>query len=191
MCYWVVRLWCLRTRTFKYKRIVRGRKSSNAEKNVGVFTESIEAEYPFLKEDQQVGKVLSCTCKSQFWIEHGGRSDILQHIKKRKLAIAAETKHCSKKVTSYFTKETITDECKHIAAEEGLFAFHTVKHNHSFLSMDCTPSVIKRLHEEKLSCGRTKCDFIVVNVLATFAMQHIFEELESVTYRMNLFILQI
>jgi hypothetical protein len=31
-----------------------------------------------------------------------------------------------KKVTSYFTKETVTDECKHIAAEEGLFAFHTI-----------------------------------------------------------------
>jgi hypothetical protein len=82
-----------------------------------VFTESLEAEYPFLKEDQQMVKVLCSFCKSQFSIEHGGRSDILQRIKKRKQAIAAETKSCSKKVMSYFTKETITDECKHIAAE--------------------------------------------------------------------------
>jgi hypothetical protein len=79
-----------------------------------------------------VGKVLCSICKSQFSIEHGGHFDILQHIKKRKHATAAETKSCSKKVTSYFTKETITDECKHIAAKEGLFAFHTIKHNHSF-----------------------------------------------------------
>jgi hypothetical protein len=64
---------------------------------------------------------------------------------------AAETKSCRKKVTSYFTKETITDECKHTAAEEGLFAFHTIKHNHSFRSMDCISSEI-RLHEEKFSC---------------------------------------
>jgi hypothetical protein len=33
---------------------------------------------------------------------------------------------CSQKVTSYFTQETITDEDKHIAAEDGLFAFHTI-----------------------------------------------------------------
>jgi hypothetical protein len=79
-----------------------------------------------------VGKVLCSICKSQFLVERGGHSDILQHIKKRKHAIAEETKSFSKKVTSYFTKETITDECKHIAAEEGLFAFHTIKHNHSF-----------------------------------------------------------
>jgi hypothetical protein len=69
-----------------------------------VFTESLEAEYPFLKEDRQVGKVLCSSCKSQFSVEHGGLSDILQHIKKRKLAIVAETKRCSEKVMSYFTK---------------------------------------------------------------------------------------
>jgi hypothetical protein len=57
--------------------------------------------------------------------------------------------------------------------------------------MDCPSSVISRLHEEKFSCGRTKCESIVTNVLAAFTMQQIFEELESVTYRMNLFVLQI
>jgi hypothetical protein len=61
-----------------------------------VFTESFEADYPFLKEDQQVGKMMCSVCKSQFSIEHGGRSDVLQHIKKRKHAIAVE-KNCSKK----------------------------------------------------------------------------------------------
>jgi hypothetical protein len=155
-----------------------------------VFTESLEAEYPFLKEDQQVEKVLCSICKSQFSIQHGGCSDIQQLIKKRKKAIAAETKSCCKKVTSYFTEETIIDECKNTAAEEGLLAFHTIKHDHSFQSMDRTSSVI-RLYEEKFSCGRTKCESTAVNVLAPFAMQQIFEELESVTYRMNLFILQI
>jgi hypothetical protein len=96
----------VRARTFKYKSFVSVRKSSNCRI---FFTESLEAECPLLKEGQQVGKVLCSICKSQLSIEHGGRSDILQHIKKRKHAIAAETKSCSKKVTSYFTKETISD----------------------------------------------------------------------------------
>jgi hypothetical protein len=69
---------------------------------------------------------------NHFSVEHGGCSDILQHIKKRKHTIGAETKSFSKKVTSYSTKETVTNECKHIVAEEGLFAFYTIKHNHSF-----------------------------------------------------------
>jgi hypothetical protein len=37
----------------------------------------------------------------------------------------------------------------------------------------------------------TKCESTVVNVLAPFTMQQISEELESVMYHMNLFILQI
>jgi hypothetical protein len=120
------------------------------------FTESLEAEYPFLKEDQQVGKVLCSICKSQFSTEHGGRSDTPQHIKKRKHAIAAETKSCIQKVMSYFTTETITDECKHIAAEERLFAFSTIKHDHSLRSMDFTSSVIRGFDEETFSSGRIK-----------------------------------
>jgi hypothetical protein len=138
-----------------------------------------------------VGKMLCSICKSQFSTEHGGHSNILQHIKKRKHAIAAETKSCSKKVTSYFTKETTANECKHITADERLFAFHRIKHNQSFRSRDCVSSVIRRLHEEKFLCGRTKRESTVVNILAPFTMQQIFEELESVTYRMNLLILQI
>jgi uncharacterized Zn finger protein (UPF0148 family) len=141
-----------------------------------VFTESLLAECPFLKENQQTGKVLCSICKSQFSTEHGDRSDILQHIKEKKHTTAAETKSLSKKVTSCFTKVAITDERKHTAAE-GLFAFHTIKHNLSFRAMDCTSSVIRRLHEEKISCGRTKCESIVVNVLALLAMQQTFEEL--------------
>jgi hypothetical protein len=79
-----------------------------------VYTESLEAEYLFLKDVQQVAKVLCTICKSQFSVHHGGCSNILQHIKKGNHAIAAETKSCSKKVTSYFTEETTTDECKQL-----------------------------------------------------------------------------
>jgi hypothetical protein len=57
--------------------------------------------------------------------------------------MATETKSCSRKVMSYFNKETITNECKYTAAEKGLSAFHTIKHNHFFRPMDCISSVIR------------------------------------------------
>jgi hypothetical protein len=55
-----------------------------------------------------------------------------KHIKKIKHTIVVETRSCNKTITSYFTKETVTDECKHTASE-GLFAFHTIKQ--TFLSI--------------------------------------------------------
>jgi hypothetical protein len=65
-------------------------QDQNSKKKVYFYWE-LKAEYPFLKEDQQLGKVLCSICTSQFSIEHGGHSNILQHIKKRKHAIPAET----------------------------------------------------------------------------------------------------
>jgi predicted dienelactone hydrolase len=53
-----------------------------------VFTESLKAEYPFLREDQQVAKMLCSISESQFSVEHGGHFDILQLTKKRKQVIA-------------------------------------------------------------------------------------------------------
>jgi hypothetical protein len=78
-----------------------------------------------------VENVLCSICKSVF--NTAWRSfRYAAAYQENKTPIAAETESCSKKVKSRFTKETITDECKHIAAEEGPFALHTIKHNHSF-----------------------------------------------------------
>jgi hypothetical protein len=48
--------------------------------------------------------------------------------------------------------------------------------------MDCKSSVIRNLHVQNFSCGRTKYEAIVANVLAPFAMQQILEELETLKY---------
>jgi hypothetical protein len=60
---------------------------------------------PVFKVRSTSGKSVVLHLQITVFIGHGGHSDILQHFKKRKDVIAAETKSCSKKVTSYFTKE--------------------------------------------------------------------------------------
>jgi hypothetical protein len=60
------------------------KKHTKIPKRKCVFNENLKAEYPFINEDQHAGKVFCYFCKSPFSIEHGGRSDILQHIKKKK-----------------------------------------------------------------------------------------------------------
>jgi hypothetical protein len=79
-------------------------------------------------------------------------------------------------------KSGLSDESKHIAAEEGMFAFHTIMHNHSFRSMDCTSSLIKKIHDKKFSCARTKCELIISNVIAPFAMEQVLEELKNTKF---------
>jgi hypothetical protein len=47
-----------------------------------VFTESLKAEYPFLKEDQQMGNVFCTICKSLNFIEHRGLLIVCHNQKK-------------------------------------------------------------------------------------------------------------
>lgn len=69
----------------------------------------------------------------------------------------------------YFTKETISEECKHIAAAEELFVFNTIKQPF--------PSIcgLYILIDKKIACGWTNCESTVVNILDPFAMQQILE----------------
>jgi hypothetical protein len=112
MCYWVVWLWC--------------------ENKKVCFYWEFTAEYPFLNDNQQVGKALCSICNSQLSIGHGGFSDMPQHIKKRKHRIAVETKSCSS-----FANKTIL-----------MIADILQPHNHCFRSTDCTSSVTRILQEE-------------------------------------------
>lgn len=149
------------------------------------FTVSLQSEFTFLKKCDEIGKVFCTVCKAVFSIEHGGRSDIKQHMEKKKHTTALSSASKSDKVTSYFIKQGpagLTSEGLKIAAEEGMFAFHTIVHNHSFRSMDCTTTLIKKLHEKKFSCARTKCESIILNVLAPFAMDQIIDELKAVNF---------
>ncbi|KAL4098108.1 hypothetical protein QTP88_022777 [Uroleucon formosanum] len=143
------------------------------------------SEFTFLKKCEEIGKVFCTVCKAVFSIEHGGRSDIKQHMEKKKHTSALSNASKSDKVTSYFIKQGsagLTSEGLKIAAEEGMFAFHTIVHNHSFRSMVCTTTLIKKLHEKKFSCARTKCESIILNVLAPFAMNQIIDELKAVNF---------
>jgi len=114
-------------------------------------TDILKKEYPFLAESDN-GKVLCTVCRAHFSIDHGGRSDITQHIAKKKHKEAAAAKSDSHKLTSWMTSQDALNERKVPAAQEGLMAFHTVKHSHSFRSVDCTSSVIRNLFSKNYLC---------------------------------------
>jgi hypothetical protein len=139
-----------------------------------VFTENLKTEYPFINENQHAGKVFCTICKSLFSIEHWGRSDILQH---KKIDCCEQYELQSECNVLFHPGNNNRWGQTHSSR-----TFHTIKHNHYFPSMDCTSSVIRNLHVQKFSCGRTKCEATVVNVLAPFAVQQILEEQETAKY---------
>jgi len=55
------------------------------------FTPNLKVEFPFLRDSNEIGKVLCVVCKSVFSIENSGRSDITQHVKQKKHLLAVSS----------------------------------------------------------------------------------------------------
>jgi len=65
-------------------------------------------------------------------IEHGGKSDITQHLKPKRHNIAARASKSQKVSNCCFSPKTqFADKEQQLAADEGIFAHLTCKHNQS------------------------------------------------------------
>jgi hypothetical protein len=82
----------------------------------------------------------------------------------------------------WFPKQSAAPEDLERAVTEGLFAYHTLLHNHSFRSMDCTSKIIKHIYDKKFCAARTKTEAIVTDCIAPFALEIIETDLQSTPY---------
>ncbi|XP_078495454.1 uncharacterized protein LOC144750537 [Ciona intestinalis] len=144
------------------------------------FTDDLQREFSYLR-DQGHGKLLCNICLSVFSISHGGRSDVKDHLATKKHKASIEAAASSSCVTSFF-KTTGTNAALAIAAKEATFAYHTATHGQSFKSSDCTSKLVSKLFEPKFSLGKTKCESIVVNVIAPMSTDELRKELDLVNF---------
>lgn len=145
------------------------------------FNDELQKEFPFVKKKSEYD-VRCDKCGADFSIAHSGRSDILKHIitEKHKRSVSAAAS--SNALTKFFRQDHAGDKELKLAASEGVFAFHTVVHNQSFRSMDCTSKLLQKLFDEKFACARTKAEAIALNVLAPSAADELKADLEGAKF---------
>lgn len=137
-------------------------------------------EFPFIRGHDENAE---CTiCGAKFSIGHGGRTDIVTHMKSNKHKVALQVKSSSSKMDNYLSVKAVSDMDKQLSAQEATFAYHTVMHNQSFKSMDCTSDIIKSLFNNKFACSQTKTRAIITNVIAPFAVEQIMKELKEAQF---------
>lgn len=124
-----------------------------------------------------------CTiCNGEFTIAVGGRSAITKHVASIKHKTYLNVAASSSKLTTFFKNYFFGTDEKKLAIMEGTFAFHTIVHNQSFRSMDCTNKLIKKFHNPKFSCARTKCESIITGVFKEYCEKLLEENLNSVSF---------
>lgn len=150
------------------------------KRGVNVLNDKLKEEYPFLKRTKTDSDVRCEQCNREFSIAHSGRADIVKHVKSTVHQDACRSASTSRTVTHYFKSATMSKEDIHIAACEGVWAYHVINSNHSFRSADCSSKIIRNCFEmAKFTCGRTKCEAIATGVFAPYAASELETDLKE------------
>lgn len=152
------------------------------KKRVCQFTENLQKEFPFLRKCLQPSDVRCSQCNGTFSVAHGGRNDIQRHLTSERHKKGMTAASSSASLTTFFRQGTNSEEELELAKAEGLWAFHTVSHNQSFRSMECTSKLIQKLFQKKFRCGKTKCESIATNVIAPYSLSVLKAELNEVPF---------
>lgn len=147
-----------------------------------VFNAELEKKHPFLeKAKNKTNSDVHCkTCKAEFSVANGGKADIEKHIKTSKHIKAEHAATSSRTVSEFFPTKSINTK---LAACEGVWTYHTIKENHSFLSSDCASKLLRTCFEiRSFQCARTKCEMIAINVFAPYARSVLKSELAERRY---------
>eukprot|EP00079_Xenopus_tropicalis_P010275 XP_002934983.2 PREDICTED: uncharacterized protein LOC100492546 isoform X1 [Xenopus tropicalis] len=154
--------------------------ATKPKKRKCVLTESILIDFPFIRPGPTENYAFCTLCQTAFTIASGGRSTVKEHSASKRHLKASQT--FIVKENSFF-KMFLPDASEFsLAFQEGTFAFHTIRHHQSFLSMDCSAGLIKRFYERKFSCSKTKCETIITDVLAKWAEDTVLQDIDKVSY---------
>ena len=145
----------------------------------------MQEKHPRLRKDRNDYEAECLVCKSGTYISvvHKGNGDLNTHLQSEKHRKAVRWAAASTKMTNYFV--TAGSKCENeITAAKGTLAFHAVKHHHSFLSMDCTSVLLKKIFPDsnvakKFSSGSTKTEEVVTSVLAQYSIDAVLKSFEE------------
>ena len=106
---------------------------------------------------------------------HKRNGNLNTHLQSEKLRKAVRGAVASTKMTNYFV--TAGSKCEDdFTATEGTLALHAVKHHHSFLFMDCTSVLLKKIFPDsnvakKFSSGCYGTELVLVTICCFIAAQ--------------------
>lgn len=156
-----------------------------APKRKCVVSDEMIKEFPSFKRGRTANDVFCNLCNCYISIANKGKLDITEHISTTKHKKNIEsTSGISNILQKFITSES---DSKYIRAAEGTIAYHTIKHHQSFKSHDCSVALYKTLFKDsticqKLACGRTKAEAIILKIFAPHTIEKTLQELEDIPY---------
>lgn len=153
-----------------------------------IFSEELQNSYKMFKSagpKAEPWEVKCEVCDQIISIASKGKYDLEKHLATEKHRKNIRTSAYSSKMDSFVTKQA--GPKREVQAAEATLVFHTVQHNQSFNSLDCTVPLQKCLYADsniakEVSCARTKAEAILKNVLAPYVLKKTLDDLCDIKY---------
>ena len=160
------------------KDILHYNSVKGSKRRLASFNPCLQGKYPFLSSIDSY-KVKCNKCFGTFSIKYEGNRVIERHIKSKK---HLNTLDVSSQISTLKSFGILSKTDSLSAANEATWSFHTVKHNQSFRSMDCTSPLIRKLFSSDFKCARTKSEAIVKKILAPYSLSLCVADLKETNF---------
>lgn len=150
-----------------------------------IFSEELQTKYKMFKATAKPTEVKCELCDQLISIASKGKCDLEKHLNTQKHRKNIRAAAGSSKIDNFVRARS--EPKTEVQAAEATLVFHTVKHNQSFNSLDCTVPLQKCLYADskiakEVTCARTKAEAILKNVLAPYVLKNILEDLSDIKY---------
>ncbi|KAL4084648.1 hypothetical protein QTP88_027575 [Uroleucon formosanum] len=150
------------------------------------FRDEFSLTWSFIKKGRDELEAYCTLCKSYFKVYHGGKSDIVDHIKCNKHNKNSQSVNISEQLIRFCVTPDTKEE-KLVAAAELVNVYKVIFHHSSFNSLDCTTPLYSKLFPDskiacKMSTARTKGTAIVKHILAPHTVDIFKSDLENTIF---------
>lgn len=145
-------------------------------KRLCYFNDRWKDTYNWIREVNNPNRALCTICRKEFGIGHGGEGDVKAHMETESHKSRMRQSGASKPIKSGFISRKYTNVQAKVAATELTWAYHTNRHALSYRSLDCSMKLSKVTFSDsevatKISCGRTKGEILITDVLAPYSVE--------------------
>nr|KAF6444299.1 hypothetical protein HJG59_008591 [Molossus molossus] len=153
-------------------------------KRLCYFNDRWKNTYSWIREVNNPNRTYCTICRKEFGVGYGGEGGVKKHVETEFHKSEMRQASTFESIQNVLVSQKDTNAQSKIAAAELAWAYHIDEHAFSYRSLDCSMRLSKITFPDsevatKMSCGRTKGEILITDVLAPYSVELILSDLTN------------
>ncbi len=147
------------------------------------FNQNLQNDFPIFKRTENDEEAHCKNCNLTIYIGYKGKTALELHLATENHKKKLQSIESSTKLDKFFVPKNSNKE-KNVRAAELALSYHTVMHQMSFRSLDCTTKLNSIIYEDSeiakcVQLARTKCEAIIKEILGPLTIEVLSKDLNK------------